>query len=113
MPAGGSLAMDGFILINKDSFYLRGNGTHIIADTNYKGPAFIISSTAKYIVLDSLVFENFDAALIVHKNNIVFRNVHFINCSMPVQYAVPLPDSSISGRFKDSIFITIQSLKKR
>jgi serine/threonine protein phosphatase PrpC len=113
MSAGGSFLMAGSILINKDSFYLRGNGTHVIADTNYKGPAFIINSTAKHIVLDSLVFENFDAALLIQKNNIVFRHVRFINCSMPVQYAVSLPDSTISGRFKDSIFITSQSLKKR
>jgi PPM family protein phosphatase len=113
MSAGGSFAMSESILINKDSFYLRGNGTHIIADTNYKGPAFIINSTAKQIVLDSLVFENFDAALIIQENNIVFRNVRFINCRIPVQYVVSLPDSTISGRFKDSIFITSQSLKKR
>ncbi|MEO6253253.1 MAG: protein phosphatase 2C domain-containing protein [Ferruginibacter sp.] len=113
MSAGGSFLMGESISINKDSFHLRGNGTHIIAGTNYKGPAFIIGSTAKHIVLDSLVFENFDAALIIQKNNIVFRNVRFINCRMPVQYAVTIPDSTISGRFKDSVFITIQSLKKR
>ncbi len=113
ISAGGSFVMAESILINKDSFYLRGNGAHIICDSNYKGPAFIISSAAKHIVLDSLVFENFDAALIIQKNNIVFRNVRFINCKMPVQYAVSLPDSTISGRFKDSIFITTQSLKKR
>ena len=51
------------IVISKDSFYLRGNGAHFIADTNYRGPAFIISVHAKHIVLDSLVFENFDVAL--------------------------------------------------
>ncbi|MBK8496234.1 MAG: serine/threonine-protein phosphatase [Chitinophagaceae bacterium] len=113
MSAGGSFYTDEAVLINKDSFYLRGNGTHIIADTNYKGPAFIINSTMKHMVLDSLVFENFDAALLIQKNNIVFRNVRFINCRMPVQYAVSFPDSTISGRFKDSIFITSQSLKNR
>jgi PPM family protein phosphatase len=113
MPAGGSVAMHESIMINKDSFYLRGNGTHIIADSNYKGPAFIINSTAKHIVLDSLVFENFDAALTIHKNNVVLRNVRFINCRTPVQYAVFIPDSTVSGRFKDSIFLTIQSPKKR
>jgi len=113
MSAGGSFLLPDPILISKDSFHLRGNGSRIICDTNYKGPAFIISSAAKHIVLDSLVFENFDVALLIQKNNIVFRNVRFINCRMPVQYAVPVPDSTISGRFKDSIFITTQSLKKR
>lgn len=113
MPAGGSFIMSEHILISKDSFYLRGNGAHIIADSNYKGPAFTISSTAKHIVLDSLVFENFNTALLIQKNNIVFKNVRFINCTMPVQYAAAFRDSTISGRFKDSIFISTQLLKKQ
>jgi len=112
LSAGALLVMNESILINKDSFYLRGNGAHILPDSNYKGPAFNISSTAKNIVLDSLVFENFDVGLIMQKNNIVFRNVRFLNCRMPVQFGVPLPDSTISGRFSHPIFITTQSLKK-
>ena len=93
-------------MITKDSFRLAGNGAVLTADSLYKGPAFIINPAAKYIVLDSVVFQNFDVGLIVQKNNITFRNVRFINCRIPVQYLVSLPDSVISGRFKDSIFIT-------
>jgi PPM family protein phosphatase len=112
MQAGGSFVTGESIVISKDSFYLRGNGTHIIADSNYRGPAFIINSNAK-VVLDSMVFENFEVALIVQKNNIVFRNVRFINCKMPVQYAVSMPDSTISGRLKEPQFITTQTQAKR
>ncbi len=101
------------ILVGKDSFYFRGNGSVITPDSGYKGPAFIIAGSAKHIVLDSLVFDGFDPALILQKNNIIFRNVRFINCKIPVQYAVSFTDSAISGRFKDSIFITTQSPKKK
>jgi hypothetical protein len=100
------------IRVNKDSFFLHGNGTRLVADTNYKGPALIISSNTKQVVLDSLVFENFDAALFIQKSNILFKNVRFINCRVPVQYAAVFADTVISGRFKDSIFIQTQSLKK-
>jgi len=99
------------IIINKDSFHLSGNGVKLIADSLYKGPAFIISPGAKHIVLDSLVLENFDVGIVVQKNNITFRKVRFTNCRMPVQYLLSFPDSVLSGRFKDSIFITQSKLK--
>ena len=99
------------IVITKDSFHLKGNGVILAADSLYSGAAFIISPKAKNIVLDSLVFENFDVGIIVQKNNITLRNVRFINCRIPVQYSVSLPDSLISGRFKDSIFITQKKSK--
>ena len=99
------------IVITKDSFHLSGNGAVLTAGSLYKGPAFIINATAKNIVLDSIVFENFDVGMVVQKNNITFRHVRFINCRVPVQYLVSLPDSVISGRFKDSIFITKSKLK--
>jgi PPM family protein phosphatase len=113
LQPGSTFSMAEAIRLSKDSFYLRGNGAHIVCDSNYKGPAFIVSKDAKQIMIDSLVFENFDAALLIQKSNIILRNVRFINCKNPVLYAAAVPDSTISGRFKDSIFITTQSLKKR
>ena len=99
------------IMITKDSFHLSGNGAVLTADNLYKGPAFIINATAKNVVLDSIVFENFDVGMVVQKNNITFRHVRFVNCRIPVEYLVAMPDSAISGRFKDSIFITKSKLK--
>src|SRR5664280_1400568 len=57
------------IVITKDSFHLSGNGAVLTAGSLYKGPAFIINATAKNIVLDSIVFENFDVGMVVQKNN--------------------------------------------
>ena len=92
------------ILINKDSFVIHGNGITINCDSNYKGPAFIISNTVKQIVLDSIVFKGFNGALVIQRNNVVFRNLRFINCQPAVQYDLSFPDSIIDGRLKDSIF---------
>ena len=99
------------LVISKDSFHLRGNGAILTADSLYKGPAFVINPSAKRIVLDSLVLENFDVGIVVQKNNITLRNIRFINCHVPVQYLLSFPDSVISGRFKDSIFITNSNAK--
>ena len=99
------------IVISKDSFHLAGKGSTFIADSLYKGPGLIINPTAKHIILDSLVFENFDVGLIVQKNNVTLRNIRFINCRVPVEYLLSFPDSVISGKFKDSIFITKATLK--
>jgi hypothetical protein len=94
------------VTISKDSFYLRGNGAVLMPDSLYTGPAFIIDPASKNIVLDSVVFQNFDVGLVVQKNNITFRRVRFINCRIPVQYLVAFKDSVISGKFNNSIFIT-------
>ncbi len=103
--------LDSAILVNKDSFHLVGHGTTIMGDSNYKGPAMIIDKTAKHIVLDSLVFKDFDIAVIIQKNNVVLKNVRFINCRVPVQYGLTFKDTVISGRFKDSIFIPVSKIK--
>jgi len=99
------------LTISKDSFYLSGNGAEFVADSLYKGPAFIIDPAAKNIVLDSIAFQNFDVGLMVQKNNITLKRVRFINCRIPIQYTVAFKDSVISGKFKDSIFITRSKIK--
>lgn len=97
------------VSINKDSFYLKGNGSVLVADS-MQGPALIINRLAKKVTLDSIVLENFDVGILVEKNNVTLKNVRFINCRVPVQYAVSFTDSLVSGTFKDSIFTT-QKLK--
>jgi hypothetical protein len=107
IPADKSvIRLDAPLLISKDSFLLLGNGAVFIADSLYKGPAFIIDPAAKNIVLDSIEFKNFDVGLVVQKNNITFRHIRFFNCRVPVQYAVAFKDSVVSGKFKDRLFIT-------
>lgn len=110
-PGKAVITVDVPVTISKDSFYLHGNGVVLMPDSLYKGPAFIIDPAAKNIVLDNMVFQNFDVGLVVQKNNITLRDVRFINCRIPVQYVVTFKDPVISGRFKDSVFITRSKLK--
>ncbi|MEO5985278.1 MAG: protein phosphatase 2C domain-containing protein [Ferruginibacter sp.] len=100
-PAG--ITLSDSIVIKKDTFHLLGNGKILKSDSGYKGPAFIIHPASTYILFDSLVFENFDVGIIAHRNNLILKNVKFINCRVPVQYNLLLKDTTISGRLKDSI----------
>lgn len=106
-----AIRLDAPVMISKDSFRLLGNGAVFVADSLYKGPAFIIDPAAKNILLDSIVFKNFDVGLVVQKSNITLRHIRFINCRVPVQYAVAFKDSVVSGKFKDPIFITTTKSK--
>jgi serine/threonine protein phosphatase PrpC len=107
LPAGNDvIPLNGPLTIVKDSFYLSGNGAAFVADSLYTGPAVIIDAAAKNIVIDSVVFRNFDVGFVIQKNNITFRHVRFINCRIPVQYKVAFKDSVVSGQFKDSLFFT-------
>ncbi len=105
-PDNAAIPLNAPLTIAKDSFYLSGNGAVFVADSLYKGPAVIIDAAAKNIVIDSVVFQNFDVGFVIEKNNVTFRHVRFINCRVPVQYKVAFKDSVVSGQFKDSLFFT-------
>lgn len=107
LPADNdAIPLNAPLAISKDSFYLSGNGAVFVADSLYKGAAVIIDAAAKNIVIDSVVFRNFDVGFVIQKNNITFRHVRFINCRIPVQYKVAFKDSVVTGQFKDSLFFT-------
>lgn len=92
------------IFITGDSLHIIGNGNVLRSDSAYKGAGLIISSSAKQIFLDSLVFENFDVAIAVETNNVKFRNVRFVNCRVPVQYNIRMADSLFTGQLVDTLF---------
>lgn len=93
------------IRINNDSLHIIGNGITLKSDSAYRGPGLIISPSSKHILLDSLILENFDVAIIVQNNNLVLKNIRFVNCRVPIQYQLLLADSNlISGRLIDTIF---------
>ncbi|MGN6540277.1 MAG: hypothetical protein ACTHKY_05660, partial [Ginsengibacter sp.] len=105
-PDNAAIPLNGPLTIAKDSFYLSGNGAVFVADSLYKGAAVMIDAAAKNIVIDSVVFQNFDVGFVIEKNNVTFRHVRFINCRVPVEYKVAFKDSVVSGQFKDSLFFT-------
>jgi len=101
------------IFIQKDSLHLIGNGIVLRSDSAYKGPAFVIDSTCKNVILENIVLENFDIGLIAKNRALHLKNVRFNHCRVPVQYYFLLPsDVPVSGTVSDSLFIKSDSLPK-
>jgi PPM family protein phosphatase len=94
--------------IRRDSLYIltKGNVT-LESDSSYTGPAFMLSSRCKYIVLDSLTFSNFGVGISAQNNALFLKNVKFNNCRIPVQNLFMFAQNHyVSGRIPDSPFLT-------
>lgn len=101
------------LLIPNDTLHIIGNGVSVTRDSSYYGPAFILSPTCKYILLDSLSFENFDVAILVANKGLHLKNVQFKNCRVSVEFQQQFsPDTLISGAQADTIFYHTDSLHK-
>jgi serine/threonine protein phosphatase PrpC len=107
-----SVILNDSMFINKDSIHIKGNGITLLADSGYAGPAIILSKKCKYILLDSLGFENFTTAIFVQNKALHLKNVRFKNCPVPVLYAMQLRDDQhITGNISDSSLLKIDSVK--
>lgn len=104
-PDNPPIVITDSITVTKDSLHIIGNGATLISDSTYKGPAIILSSNTKYLLLDSLTLENFDIGVLTRNQGLHLKNVQFKNCRVPVQYNFMFPDRPvINGRFADTIF---------
>ncbi len=100
------------LLIKPDTLIIHGNGCTLTADSAYNGAAFIFFPECKYVLLDSITFENFNPAFIIHNKAVHLRNVRFKNCPVPVVYNMQLSnDHSISADISDSTLLRIDSAK--
>lgn len=108
-----SIVLTDSIAVNKDSLHIIGNGVTVVSDTTFKGPALTVSATSRYLLLDSITFENFDIGVLVRNQNLHLKNVRFKNCRVPVQYNFLFPDRPVvNGRFADTIFYNSDSIPK-
>jgi serine/threonine protein phosphatase PrpC len=82
------------IFINRDSLLLHGNGLTFRADSAYNGPVFVLGDECRYILFDSIRFENFSTAIITKQNNLHLKEVRFINCVLPIVHPVKMQDSA-------------------
>jgi serine/threonine protein phosphatase PrpC len=100
------------ILINRDSLHIIGNGLTLISDTSYKGAALTVGPNCKYLLVDSVTFENFDIGVLTKSGGLHFRRVQFKNCRVPVQYDLMFKDRPvINGRFADTVFYNSDSIQ--
>ena len=100
------------LYIQTDSLYIMGNENFIIkADSAYTGPGVMLAPTCQYILLENIIFENFDVAILSQNKALHLKNVKFRNCRVPVQYQFAIPDDkSITGDFSDYSFFVNDSL---
>ena len=88
------------VAIDKDSFRIVGNGLVLRGDSSLKSPAIVFGSSARYVILEDLVFENFDVALQSYHGVLRLRNVRFINCRTSIAYAYQFSEAQpVSGVF--------------
>ena len=110
----GKLVISDSILLNKDSVRIKGNGATIISDTSYKGTAFVIPSSSKYILLENLTIKNFDIGIRTQNKKLILKNVRFENCRIPVQADFLLAQNQfVNGRITDSILFQTDTIPKR
>lgn len=88
------------ILIQRDTFYIKAKGDFVLqSDSAYSGPAFVIAENCKLIVVDSLLFRNFNIGISVKNNSLQLKNIRFDNCVTAVQSVFAfLPDQYVNGR---------------
>ena len=103
------------LLIQNDSLYMLGSGDFIVRpDSTYAGPGFMLAPNCRYILLENIVFENFDVAILSQNKALHLKNVKFRNCRVPVQYQFSLPDDEyITGDFSGDSFFVSDSLTKQ
>lgn len=100
---GPTIVLTDSIPINKDSLHIIGNGVTIESDTTYKGPAFTLSPTCKYILLDSLILENFNIGVLAKSQSLHLKSVQFKNCRVPVKQEFIFTDTmNVNGKFADT-----------
>jgi PPM family protein phosphatase len=111
---GSVVPVSDTIFIDKDSLHLNGNGVVLAGDSLYRGPVFVIGPNCKYLVLENMVLQDFNTALIASRNTLHLKNVRFNNCPVPVLYQFLLPNNRfVSGRTRDSLFFIADSLPRK
>lgn len=111
---GSVVPISDTILIERDSLHINGNGVILAGDSLYRGPVFVLAPTCKYLVLENMMLQDFNTAIIAGRNALHLKNVQFRNCPVPVQYQFLLPNNRyISGRTRDSLFFIPDSLPRK
>ncbi|MEO5889971.1 MAG: protein phosphatase 2C domain-containing protein [Ferruginibacter sp.] len=113
LAAGQALIISDTVLLKKDSLHIVGNGSSFTRDSAYGGPAFVLASNCKYILLDSLTIENFNVGVLVLNKGLHLKNVQFKNCKVPLQFQQQLlQDTLVSGRQAETVFYYTDSVRR-
>jgi serine/threonine protein phosphatase PrpC len=81
------------IIINQDSLYIKAKGNITFQkDSLLKGPGFILTTTTKGVVFDSVTFSRFGVAIQGRDRSLQLKNVRFDDCLIPVDNVYVLAD---------------------
>jgi PPM family protein phosphatase len=96
------------IIINRDSLHIKAKGNITFqSDSGYSSPAFTLTSNTKSIILDSLLFQDFNIAISGFNQALELKNVRFKDCKTPLQNMLSLPDNKyVNGSFTALLFKT-------
>jgi|GEM_PF-88062 len=110
----GPVHLSRAITISRDTLVIKTKGDVVLQrDSAYTGPALILSPSCKYIVIDQLVFDNFETGIVSYKNVLDLKNVKFNNCKYPLQVLFEFPDHSfVNGRVSKRAFQADSLAKK-
>lgn len=105
---GQRLLLHDTLIISQDSLHLKGNGLVLAADSFYTGPGLVVLPNCKYVLLDSLIFQNFQTAILSRSSTALhLKNVRFQHCAVPLQYQWSFPnDSLVNGQINGGLFKT-------
>jgi serine/threonine protein phosphatase PrpC len=94
------------IFIDRDSLYIKAKGNITFqADSGFSGPAFLVAAKTRKLVLDSLVFQNFNFAIAINNQWLQLKNMRFVDCKIQVQNMVGFPNNKyINGSISPSQF---------
>ena len=113
LTPGQRIVVTDTIYITNDSLKIFANGATLVSDSSYHGPAFVLGPSCKYILLDSLVLENFNTGIIVMNKGLQLKNVRFKNSKLPLVFQHQLPDDSlVSGKQVTEVFHFTDSLHR-
>ncbi|MCW3091225.1 MAG: serine/threonine-protein phosphatase [Ferruginibacter sp.] len=112
LTAGQRILITDTVFIKNDSLHLMGNGSIFTRDSAYAGPAFVLASNCKYILLDSMTFENFNTGISVPGKGLHLKNLRFSNCIVPLQFQQQFKDTLVSGVQAEPIFHFTDTLHK-
>jgi hypothetical protein len=110
---GKSIGISDTIHLTKDSVHINGNGMVLTSDSLYKGAGLMVGTDCKYVLLENMVFENFQKAIIAANNTVQLKNVQFTNCAVSLQHHYEFPANKyINGTLSDTTLFKMDSLPK-
>ena len=110
---GNPILLNDTLHVMKDSLHINGNGMIIKSDSLYNGAAFFVASSCNYLLLENIVFDGFERAIVLNSPALQLKNVQFRNCRAAFGYDYNFPsDKYIDGKAIDTLLFQIDSVPK-